>query len=137
MKGGSVIAASWVGSAAFAVTALADTGLDLVEFPAVVVALALFIVSLPLSIYALAAAAVRTAREGERITVTGLYLLHGSAPRRERIHLFGSLLLTLAVCVLTASNAPFGVLVPVYPIAMIGLWGALFGTFPALPDPPR
>ena len=137
MKGSWVIAASWAGSVAFAVTALLDTGFDIVEFPAVVVALALFIGSLPLSIYALAAAAVRTAREGERITVGGLFFLSGSAPRRERVHLFASFVVTLVVCGLTASNAPFGVLVPVYPIAMISLWAALFGTFPAIPEPPR
>lgn len=135
MKGAWIIWGSWAGTAAFALTALLDTGFEVVEFPAVVVALALFIASLPLSLYALAAAAVRAAREGEQITVSGLFYLKGVAPRRERIHLLASLAATLVVCAATASNAPFGILVPVFPLGMIGLWGALFGTFPAVPEP--
>jgi hypothetical protein len=143
--GRRLITASWAGTAAFAATALpAAAGLGAFEPASLAVDLVLFVASLPLALYALGAAAVRAARRGERITVTGLFFLSGSAPRRERTHLLGSLGVTVAVSVaalaLSAAHGspqPFGVLVPVYPLAMISLWGARHGTFPPIPDPPR
>jgi hypothetical protein len=141
--GRRLIIASWAGTAAFAATALpAAAGLRAFEAPSLAVDLLLFVGSLPLALYALGAAAVRAARRGERITVTGLFFLSGSAPRRERTHLLGSLGATVAVAVAAlalsatrGSPQPFGVLVPVYPLAMTSLWGARHGTFPPIPEP--
>jgi hypothetical protein len=141
--GRRLIIASWAGTAAFAATALpAAAGLRALEAASLAVDLLLFVASLPLALYALGAAALRAGRRGERITVAGLFFLSGSAPPRPRVHLLGSLgaTLALAVAALTMSAVsgapqPFGVLVPVYPLAMTALWGARHGRFPSLPEP--
>jgi len=135
--GRAIVIASWAGTAAFALTAGANAaGVEALDLPAAAVSLALFIASIPVSLYALVRAAVRTARGGERITVSGLFFLRGSAPGPVRRQLLGSLLATLAVTVATAWAAPFGVLVSVYPLALGGLWAARHGTFPVVPEPP-
>lgn len=137
VAGRPVIAASWAGTALFAASALpAAAGVDATGYVAVTVALALFAASVPLSVYALARGAVRTARDGERVTVTGLFFARGSAPRPVRLLLNGSLAAALAVLVVTASAEPFGTLVPVYPLALTGVWAARHGTFPPIPEPP-
>ena len=125
--GHRIIAASLAGTGLFAVTA--------VPAAAGVVSLALFVVSIPLSLVALARAAVRTARQEDRITVGSLFFLQGSAPRPVRRLLLGSLLASLAVTVVTASGEPFGVLQPVFPLALCARWSARHGTFPRIPDP--
>lgn len=135
-RGRPVVVASLAGTALFAVTALpASAGVEPAGYAAVVVALALFVASIPLSLYALARGAVRTARRGERVTVTGLFFLRGSAPAPVRRALLGSLVASLAVVVVTASAEPFGILVPVFPLALAGVWAARHGTFPAIPEP--
>jgi hypothetical protein len=134
--GRGTIIASWAGTVAFALTAGPNAaGVEALDLPAVVVALALFVASIPISLYALARAAFRTARRGEHITVSGLFLLRGSAPAPVRRHLLGSLVVALAVTVATAWAAPFGVLVAVYPLALCALWAARHGTFPLIPEP--
>ncbi len=134
--GQGIVLASWAGTLAFAVLAGLDAaGVDALDLAAVVLPLALFVASLPISLYALARAAVRTARAGERITVPGLFFLRGSAPASVRRQLLGSLVAALAVTVATAWVVPFGVLVCVYPLALCSLWGARHGTFPLIPEP--
>lgn len=134
MRGRALIAASWAGTGAFAVSALwvvaGGPG-----YPAVVVALVLFVASMPLSLYALARGAVRTARDAERVSVGGLFFLSRSAPTPVRLSLLGSLAVCLAVTAVTASAEPFGVLVPVWPLAVCGAWAARHGTFPPIPEP--
>jgi hypothetical protein len=116
LPGHGVIVASLAGTGLFAVTAIpAVTGVDALKLPAAVVSLVLFVVSIPLSLLALARAAVRTARQEERITVGSLFFLQGSPPRPVRRLLLGSLVVALAVTVVTASGEPFGVLQPVFP----------------------
>lgn len=138
MTGKPLIVASWAGTGVFAATALpAAAGAESAEYASVVVALVLFVASIPISLYALAVAAVRTARQGERITVTGLYFLRGSAPAPVRRHLLGSLAVTLIVIAVTAPTAPFGILVPVYQMGLAGLWSARYGSFPPIPEPSR
>src|SRR5207237_396686 len=80
-------------------------------------------------------AALRTARQEDRITVGGLFFLQGSAPRPVRRLLLGSLLAALAVTVVTASGEPFGVLQPVFPLSLCAQWGARHGTFGRIADP--
>jgi hypothetical protein len=136
LPGYRIIIASLAGTGLFAVTAIpAASGVHGLKLPAAVVSLVLFVVSLPLSLLALARAAVRTARQEDRITVGGLFFLQGSAPRPVRRVLIGSLLVALAVTVATTSGEPFGVLQPVFPLALCAWWAAHHGTFPRLPDP--
>ena len=136
LPGHRVVEASLAGTAVFAVTAVpAVAGLDALKWPAALVSLGLFVAAIPLSLLALARAAVRTARQEDRITVGGLFFLQGSAPRPVRRLLIGSLLVSLAVTVGTVSGEPFGVLQPVFPLALCAWWAARHGTFPRLPDP--
>ena len=46
-----------------------------------------------------------------------------------------SLLASLALAVGTVSGEPFGVLQPVFPLALCAQWGARHGTFPRIPHP--
>ncbi|MGH8975251.1 MAG: hypothetical protein ACRD0C_18865 [Acidimicrobiia bacterium] len=144
MKGRGIVWASWVGTAVFAATALAaraDSPDRFVDrgplYPAMVVALALFAASLPLAIYALAKGALRTARNEEKVTVGGLFFLSRSAPPPVRLALLGSLAACLVVTAVTAAAEPFGILVPVWPLALCGVWAARHGSFPPIPQPSR
>jgi hypothetical protein len=136
LPGHRIIAASLAGTGLFAATALpAAAGIDALKVPAAAVSLVLFVVSIPLSLLALARAALRTARQEDRITVGGLFFLQGSAPKPVRRLLLGSLLAAVVITVFTASGEPFGVLQPVFPLALCATWGARHGAFPRIPDP--
>ena len=144
MKGRAIVGASWMGTAVFAATALAaraDNPDRFMEegplYPAMVVALVLFAASLPLAIYALARGAVRTARNEEKVTVGSLFFLSRSAPPPVRLALLGSLGACLLVTAATAAAEPFGILVPVWPLALCGVWAARHGSFPPIPQPSR
>jgi len=143
MEGRPIVLASWLGTAVFTATALvaAASGPGYPEesplYPAMVVALGLFVASLPLSLYALAKGALRTARNAEKVTVGGLFLLSRSAPPAVRLSLLGSLAVCLVVTAATAAAEPFGVLVPVWPLALCGTWAARHGRFPPIPEPSR
>jgi hypothetical protein len=143
MKGRAIVVASWLGTGVFAASALAAaaSGPGYPEqrpyYPAMVVALVLFVASLPLSLYALAQGALRTARNTEKVTVGGLFLLSRSAPAAVRLSLLGSLAVCVVVTAATASAEPFGVLVPVWPLSLCGTWAARHGRFPPIPEPSR
>lgn len=136
LPGRGIIQVSLAGTAVFAVTALpAGAGVEAFQVPAVAVSLGLFVVSIPLALLALARAAVRTARQEDRIGVGGLFFLSGSAPRPVRVLLLASLAISLVVAVVSAPREPFGVLQPVFPLSLCAFWAARHGTFPRLPDP--
>ena len=136
LPGHRIVEASLAGTALFAVTAVpAVAGFDALKLPAAVVSLVQFVVAIPLSLLALARAALRTARQEDRVTVGGLFFLQGSAPRPVRRLLLGSLLASLAITVGTVSGEPFGVLQPVWPLALCAQWAARHGTFPRIPNP--
>ena len=136
LPGHRIVEASLAGTALLAVTAVpAVAGVDAFKLLAAVVSLVQFVVAIPLSLLALARAAVRTARQEDRITVGGLFFLQGSAPKPVRRLLIGSLLASLALAVGTVSGEPFGVLQPVFPLALCAQWGARHGTFPRIPNP--
>jgi hypothetical protein len=138
LPGGRIIQASLAGTGLFALTAVpAAAGVESFKLPAGVLSLALFLVAIPLSLLALARAAVRTARQEDRITIGGLFFLQGSAPQPVRRLLLGSLLAALVVTELTVSGEPFGVLQPVFPLSLCAFWGARHGTFPRIPEPER
>jgi hypothetical protein len=131
LPGRSLVVASWAADGVFAGTALpAALGANALDGAAVVVALGLFAASIPVWVYALALAVVRTTR-GDEVVVANLFFLQGSAPRPVQVHLFGSLAVCLLVTAATAAANPFGVLVPMLPLGLAGLWGARHGTFPA------
>ena len=130
MPGRSIVWASWAANAVFAVTAIPDAlGVDAIENVAIAVALTLFAVSIPVWLYAFGLAIARTGR-GDDVVVASLFFLQGSAPRRVQLHLLGSLGVCVVIAAATAAGAPFGVLVPMLPLGLTGLWGARHGTYP-------
>jgi hypothetical protein len=135
--GRAIAAASWAGNVLFAVTAIpVALGVDAFDDPAVVVALLLFFASLVVWCWALGLAAVRTTR-GDDVQVMTLFLLEGRVPSRVRWALYGSFLVCLAITVATAAANPFGVLVPMWPLGLVGLWGARHGVYPPRKTAPR
>lgn len=135
MPGRAIVRASWISDAVFAATALpAALGVHALDDPAIAVALGLFAVSLVVWVTAFALGIVRSAR-GDNVAVANLFFLQGSAPRPVQRHLLGSLFVSIAVAATTAMADPFGVLVPMLPLALAGLWAARHGTFPPRADP--
>jgi len=129
-RGRVIEGVAWAGNLAFAVTAVpAALGVDALDDPAIAVCLGLFFVSLVVWTWALGAAAVRTAN-GDDISVFTLFLFEGRVPGRVRWSLYGALLVCLAITVATAAANPFGVLVPMLPLGLVGLWGARHQTYP-------
>ena len=66
------------------------------------------------------------------------FLTGGTAPAPVRRNLLGSLTVQAVVALATAIARPYsalaaGTLVPVYGLALCGLWAARHGTFPARP----
>jgi hypothetical protein len=136
-QGRGIVVASWIGDGLFAVTAIpVALGVDALDDPAVGVALLLFFASLVVWCWALGLAAVRTTR-GDDVQVWSLFLLEGRVPARVRWLLYGSLVVCLAITVATASANPFGVLVPMFPLGLVGLWGARHGVYPPRKSMPR
>jgi hypothetical protein len=141
MTSSSLQRASWWGTAAFAVTAVAAAAApDALAAPAFVVAVALFLAGC-VAFVAAYARAVRRSRE-DLIGVANLYFLTGEvAPPDVRRNLLGSFAVEIALALATAiarpySSLAFGTLVPVYGLGLCGLWAALHGTFPPRPPEP-
>ena len=57
-----------------------------------------------------------------------------SPPRGVRRHLYLALAASVVLAGATATTDAFGILVPMLPIGLIGLWGARYGTFPPRKD---
>lgn len=132
-----IIWSAWIGNALFAITAIpVALGVDALDDAAVALDLALFFVSLVIWCWALGAAIARTAR-GDDVQVTTLFLMEGKAPSAVRWSLYGAFAVCLAITVGTAAANPFGVLVPMYPLGLIGLWGAKHGVYPERRTGPR
>jgi len=129
--GRRIVQVSWASNVLFAITAVpVAAGVDAFDAAAVAVSLILFVISLGVWCYAFAIAVSRSAR-GDDVVVGNLFLMQGPVPKAVRLHLFGSLLVCLAITAGTAAADPFGVLVPMMPLGLIGLWGARHGTYPA------
>jgi hypothetical protein len=101
--------------------------------PVAVLDLVLFVVGLAAFAAALVRAAARSRHE--ELSVSGLFLLTGSAPVAVRRALLGALAVQTVVAVATAAARPFtplafGVLVPTLGLGACGLWAARHGTFP-------
>ena len=135
MIGKSIVVASWVTLAIFSIVAIADAaGLHALNTTATVVSVSLFLVSLPIWIYAFGLALVRSAR-GDDIAVASWVFLTPSAPKEIRRQLLGSTGICVVVALATAWANPFSVLVPMLPLGWAALWGARHGVYPARRPP--
>ena len=133
--GQRIIVASWVSDALFAVTAVPlALGVSGLKPVALGVAVTLFVVGIAVWTWAFAVAVARSA-QGDDIVVSSMFLVQGPVPAGVRAQLFGSLALAVAIAVATGTADAFGVLMPMLPLGLIGLWGARHGTFPPRPEP--
>lgn len=133
MSGRSIVLASWVTLGVFVVTVVPSAaGLHAFDGLASVVALGLFLLSLPIWCYAFGLGVVRSAR-GDDVTVGNLFFLAGSAPDDVRRPLLAVVAVSVVVAAATAWANAFAALEPMMPLALLPLWGARYGTFPARP----
>jgi hypothetical protein len=146
VQGRGIIRASWIGTAVYAVSAVAAAVfLGSIRYVAVAIALGLFALGCVTFLwgYWLAVQRSRT----DEIGIGGLFFLagKGTAPARVKWLLLGALATQIAVGLVTASLRPFttlafGLLVPIFGLGCIGLWSARYGRFgPRTPsiDAPR
>jgi len=137
--GRGILVFGWIANALFAVTAVpaAITSEDALVAVAIGSALFLFFVAIGAFVYAFGLAVARSAR-GDNVAVANLFFLQGSAPRSVQRSFLVLFVVCLAIAVGTAAWEPFGVLVPMLPIGLAGVWAARYGTFPPrLPTTPR
>jgi hypothetical protein len=134
LPGRRILWTSWAANVVFAATAVpAALGVRAFDDISIFVAVAFFLGSLGVWFYALGAAVVRSSR-GDNVVVGNLFLFEGPVPKAVRWHLFGALGVCLVITAATAAAEPFGVLVPMLPLGLVGLWGARHGTFPPRSD---
>ncbi len=131
MTGQRIVIASWVTIAAFAIVTIPDAlGVDALDTVAALVSLVLFLVSLPIWLYAFGLVLVRSTR-GDDIAVGSWVFLTPSAPRDVRRHLLGATGVCVVLAIATAWGNPFSVLVPMLSLGLAALWGARHGVYPA------
>ena len=131
MKGRWIVITAVATFAVFFVTIVPDAfGVSAFDDLAAGVALGLFLASVPIWLVAFGIAVVRSAR-GDDVSVGSLFLLNRSAPGDVRRWMIGVLIASVVVAAATASANPFSVLEPVLPLALMGLWNARYGVFPA------
>lgn len=141
MSGDRIVQASWLGTAAFTVAATAATvAPDALAVPVAVFDVFLFVVGTVAFLAAFGRAVGRSRHEV--LSVAGIFLLAGSAPRPMQWRLLGALGVQVVVAVVTASirlytSLAFGMLVPMYGLGLAGLWAARHGSFPPRPQPPE
>jgi hypothetical protein len=134
VKGRWIIVTSWVAVGLFAVTIVPDAlGLSAMDGVGVAVTLTLFLAALVIWSYAFGVGVVRSAR-GEDVGVANLFFLQGSAPRDVRRQLFAALGVSVVLACATVWANAFAALEPIFPLALISLWGARYGTFSARTD---
>ena len=134
MQGEAIVRASWIGTAAFGVTAALGVAVPAVDFVPFLLSIALFAAGTVAFFMAYARAVSRS--RTDKVGVMALFFLEGRvAPRPVRRNLLGSFVVQIVVAVAVAAARPntslaFGILVPVYGLALAGLWGARHGVFP-------
>jgi hypothetical protein len=132
--GRRIVVASWVGVALFLVTAVpAAAGGSEFVVPALVVDVGLFLAGTAVFIWGFAVALARNA-QGDDIVVSSLFLVQGPVPRPVRRHLFAALAVSVVIAGATGTTDAFGILVPMFPLGLIGFWGARHGAFPPRRD---
>jgi hypothetical protein len=128
--GKRIVTAAWITDVLFAVTAIpAAAGVRSLEGVALAVALLLFLAGIGVWLWSFFGALLRSAN-GDDIVVGSLFLLQGPAPRTVRIQLYAALAVSIVIAGVTATSNAFGILVPMLPAGLIGLWGARHGQFP-------
>ena len=110
---------------------------DTLAVPYAVIGIAAFLAGCGIFLWSYAIAVGRS--RDEVLSVIGIYFLAGAAPAGIRRRLIGLLLAQCVIVVAAASLQPytavaFGVLAPMLGLALMGLWGARFGTFPERVD---
>jgi hypothetical protein len=134
VTGRTIVVVSWASVVAFGVVAVIDAvGVDAFDVPAATLSLVLFLASIPIWLYALGLAFMRNAR-GDDIVLPALFLLSGPVPRDVRWHLLGSFAVSILVAAATGFANPFGWLVPMVTLGLVGLWGARHGRYPIRRD---
>jgi hypothetical protein len=132
-QGRGIVVTGWIANVVFAATAIpVALGADDLLGVAIGVALLLFLVAVGLFVYAYAVALARSSR-GDDVAVANLFFLQGSAPKPVKLRFLWMFLACLAVAVGTAAWEPFGVLVPMLPVGLAGVWAARYGVFPPRP----
>jgi hypothetical protein len=142
-SGAGLRRASWWGTGAFTVTAVAAAvtgGSAALQAAAFAVAVALFLAGCVLFFAAYARGVARS--RNDEVAVTTLYFLAGAVPPEVRRSLLGSLGVEVAVALATAIARPYtslaaGALVPMYGLGLCGLWSARHGVFPPRQPPTR
>lgn len=134
-RGRGILVAGWAANCVFLVTAVAGalTTEGFVGAIAIATDVALFFAAVTAFVYAFVIAVARTTR-GDNVVVGNLFLLQGSAPRAVQRHFLALFLVCVTIAGATAAWEPFGVLVPVLPVGLAGVWAARHGRFP--PRPP-
>ena len=107
-------------------------GVDDLLGVAIGVALLLFLVAVGAFVYAFGVGLARSTR-GDNVAVANLFFLQGSAPKPIKRKFLWLFLVCLAITVGTAAWEPFGVLVPMLPVGLAGMWAARYGVFPPRP----
>jgi hypothetical protein len=138
-NGDRIVQASWAGTALFTVTAGLAVVARWAAGPALVVAVVLFAAGVAAFVAAYVRAVSRS--RTDQIAPMALFFLEGCAPPPVRRQLLGSAAVEVAVALATAAARPntslaFGILVPVYGVALAGLWGARHGRFARRAAPP-
>lgn len=140
MTSDRLVRASWAGTVIYTVAAVVGTiWIDAVLLT-VVVSLVLFAIGTVAFLAAYLAAIGRSRYDA--IGMGGLFFLAGSAPQAIRRSMLLSFGLEIVVAFVTASlriytPVAFGLLVPMYGLGLMGLWGARFGDFPPREVPAR
>jgi hypothetical protein len=132
--GRRIVVASWVGIALFAVTAIpAAAGAPGFDVAALIIDVTLFVAGIVVFLWAFGVALVRNSG-GDDIVVASLFLIQGPVPTPVRRHLFAALIVSVAIAGATGTSDAFGILVPMFPLGLVGLWGARHGVFPPRRD---
>ena len=140
--GRGVRRASWVGTAVFAVTAVAGAiAPSTFEGVALLVAIALFAGGCGVFLWSFVVVAGRS--RTDRMELAQIWFLTGSpTPGQVRRSLLGALAVQVVVGLATAGARPYtslaaGALVPMWGLGLCGLWAARHGTFPPRPPDTR
>ena len=107
----------------------AALGVDAMLDVAIGVSLVLFLIACGAFLYAFGVGIARSAR-GDNVAVANLFFLQGSAPRDVQRTFIAMFVVCLVIAVATIVNEPFGILVPMLPPGLAGVWAARHGSFP-------
>jgi hypothetical protein len=140
VRGDGLVRVDLWATVVFAVTAVGAAVWSALVAPAMVVDLALFVAGCAAFLWAYARAVGRS--RDEVISMAGLFFLaEGVAPRSVAWALRLLLAIQVVVALGTAAARPFsslafGILAPMFGLALLAVWGAARGTFPAHPVRP-